>query len=108
MLYFLEQTDNYVKSLEDLEGTVSEDIYQAIQGLHKEELEELEGDVEHYKYEKEFYEERLDFCKAELNDMQNLLNTLSEYLITSKRIDRRKINDIVKDLQIMTKEAIDC
>ena len=107
MLYYLNETQNYARKIEDLEEVVSEDIYKAIKSLHDEEVTEIAENMECVQYDKNVYECRLDETKSQLNESLNLVKELLDYIENSKRVNRNKILDYAKDLKNCIEIGID-
>lgn len=106
MMYYLNNGE-IVQRIEDLENVLDESTYKAVEGLSNEYLSEATEDLEYYKYEKEHYELRFDDVKSQLFDAQRLVENLEEYLTDSKRINRSKIIEYVKDLSKIIENGID-
>lgn len=106
MMYYL-NNGNIINNMESLQGNVSDDVYDAIEGLHNEEVNELKEDIQYYKYEKENYELRFDDAKSQLYDAQRTIDDLIDYIKDSKRINRNKILDYVLELQNIIGNGID-
>lgn len=106
MMYYLNNGE-IVQRIEDLENVLDESTYKAVEGLNNECISEATEDLEYYKYEKEHYELRFDDVKSQLFDAQRLVEDLEEYLIDSKRINRNKIIEYVKDLSKIIENGIE-
>lgn len=106
MMYYLNNGE-IVQRIEDLENVLDENTYKAVEGLSNESISEATEDLEYYKYEKEHYELRFDDVKSQLFDAQRLVEDLEEYLTDSKRINRNKIIEYVKDLSKIIENGID-
>lgn len=106
MLYYLNNGE-IVQRIEDLENVLDESTYKAVKGLSNESISEATEDLEYYKYEKEHYELRFEDAKSQLFDAQKLVEDLEEYLTDSKRINRNKIIEYVKDLSKIIENGID-
>ncbi len=106
MMYYLNNGE-IVQRIEDLENVLDESTYKAVEGLSNECISEATEDLEYYKYEKEHYELRFEDAKSQLYDAQKLVEDLEEYLIDSKRINRNKILEYVKDLSKLIENGID-
>ena len=106
MMYYLNNGE-IVQRIEDLENVLDESTYKAVEGLSNESILEATKDLEYYKYEKEHYELRFDDVKSQLFDAQRLVEDLEEYLTDSKRINRNKIIEYVKDLSKIIENGID-
>lgn len=106
MMYYLNNGE-IVQRIEDLENVLDESTYKAVEGLSNESISEATEDLEYYKYEKEQYELRFEDAKSQLYDAQRLIEDLEEYLTDSKRINRNKIIEYVKDLSKIIENGID-
>ena len=106
MLYYL-NNGMIVNSIEGLQNNIDDDIYDAVEGLYNEEINNIKKDVEHYKYEKEHYEIRLDDAKSQLYDAQRTIEELEDYILDSKRINRNTILEYVRDLKLSIENGID-
>ena len=106
MMYYLNNGE-IVQRIEDLENVLDESTYKAVEGLSNESISEATKDLEYYKYEKEHYELRFDDVKGQLFDAQRLIEDLEEYLTDSKRINRNKIIEYIKDLSKIIENGID-
>lgn len=106
MMYYLNNGE-IVQRIEDLENVLDESTYKAVKGLSNECISEATEDLEYYKYEKEHYELRFDDAKSQLFDAQRLVEDLEEYLTDSKRINRSKIIEYVKNLSKIIENGID-
>lgn len=98
MMYYL-NNGNIINNMESLQGNVTDDVYEAIEGLHNDEINKIKKDVQHYKFEKENYELRFNYAKSQLYDAQRTIDDLIDYIKDSKRINRNKILDYVLELQ---------
>ena len=96
MMYYLNNGE-IVQRIEDLENVLDESTYKAVEGLSNEYISEATDNLEYYKYEKEHYELRFEDAKSQLFDAQRLVKDLEEYLTDSKRINRNKIIEYVKN-----------
>lgn len=106
MMYYL-NNGNIINNMESLQGNVSDDVYEAMEGLHNEEVNELKEDIQYYKYEKENYELRFDDTKRELYDSQRIVEELKNYIKDSKRINRNTILEYILELQNTIENGID-
>lgn len=106
MMYYL-NNGNIINNMESLQGNVTDDVYEAIEGLHNDEINEIKKDVQHYKFEKENYELRFDDAKSQLYDAQRTIDDLIDYIKDSKRINRNKILDYALELQNAIENGID-
>ena len=75
MMYYL-VNGNIINNMESLQGNVTDDVYEAMEGLHNEEVNEIKKDMQYYKYEKENYELRFDDAKSQLYDSQRIVEEL--------------------------------
>lgn len=106
MMYYLNNGE-IVQRIEDLENVLDESTYKAVEGLSNEYILEATDNLEYYKYEKEHYELRFEDAKSQLFDAQRLVKELEEYLSDSKRINRNKIIEYVKNLDKIIENGID-
>ena len=106
MMYYL-NNGNIINNMESLQGNVSDDVYEAMEGLHNEEINELKEDIQYYKYEKENYELRFDDTKSQLYNAQRVIEELKDYIKDSKRVNRNTILEYVLELQNTIENGID-
>ena len=106
MMYYL-NNGNIINNMESLQGNVSDDVYEAMEGLHNEEINELKEDIQYYKYEKENYELRFDDTKSQLYNAQRVIEELKNYIKDSKRVNRNTILEYVLELQNTIEDGID-
>ncbi len=106
MMYYLNNGE-IVQRIEDLENVLDESTYKAVEGLNNESISEATEELEYYKYKKEHYELRFKDAKSQLFDAQRLVEDLEEYLTDSKRINRNKIIEYIKDLSKIIENGID-
>ena len=106
MLYYL-NNGMIVNSIEGLRNNIDDDIFNAVEGLYNEEIDNVKKDVTHYIYEKEYYEERFDDAKSQLYNAQRTIEELENYISDSKRINRNTILEYVKDLKLSIENGID-
>lgn len=106
MMYYL-NNGNIINNMESLQGNVSDDVYEAMEGLHNEEVNELKENIQYYKYEKENYELRFDDTKSQLYNAQRVIEELKDYIKDSKRVNRNTILEYVLGLQNTIENGID-
>nr|DAI99467.1 MAG TPA: hypothetical protein [Caudoviricetes sp.] len=106
MMYYLDN-GNIINNMESLQGNVTDDVYEAMEGLHNEEVNELKEDIQYYKYEKENYELRFDDTKSQLYNAQRVIEELKDYIKDSKRINRNTILEYILELQNTIENGID-
>lgn len=106
MMYYL-NNGNIINNMESLQGNVTDDVYEAMEGLHNEEVNEIKKDMQYYKYEKENYELRFDDTKSQLYDSQRIVEELKNYIKDSKRINRNTILEYILELQNTIENGID-
>lgn len=106
MMYYL-NNGNIINNMESLQGNVSDDVYEAMEGLHNEEVNEVKKDMQYYKYEKEHYELRFDDAKSQLYNAQRVIEELKDYIKDSKRVNRNTILEYVLELQNTIENGID-
>lgn len=106
MMYYL-NNGNIINNMESLQGNITDDVYEAMEGLHNEEVNEIKKDMQYYKYEKENYELRFDDAKSQLYDSQRIVEELKNYIKDSKRINRNTILEYILELQNTIENGID-
>lgn len=106
MMYYL-NNGNIINNMESLQDNVSDDVYEAIEGLHNEEINELKEDIQYYKYEKENYELRFNDTKSQLYNALREIEELKDYIKGSKRVNRNTILEYVLELQNIIEIGID-
>ena len=106
MMYYL-NNGNIINNMESLQGNVSDDVYEAMEGLHNEKVNEVKKDMQYYKYEKEHYELRFDDAKSQLYNAQRVIEELKDYIKDSKRVNRNTILEYVLELQNTIENGID-
>ncbi|MFR2570167.1 MAG: hypothetical protein ACLS90_00375 [Clostridia bacterium] len=106
MMYYL-NNGNIINNMESLQGNVTDDVYEAMEGLHNEEVNEVKKDMQYYKYEKEHYELRFDDAKSQLYNAQRVIEELKDYIKDSKRVNRNTILEYVLELQNTIENGID-
>ena len=103
MMYYLDSKGIYVNDIEDLRDIVTDDIYEAVEGMHNDEIRQLKDECDTGYEIIEQYEGRLDECKSNLYEAQELCKQLLNMVDSSKRLNRDKL----KDLIIGTWQAVD-
>lgn len=106
MLYYL-NNGMIVNSIEGLQNNIDDDVYEAVEGLHNEEINELKEDIQYYKYEKENYELRFNDTKSQLYNALREIEELKDYIKGSKRVNRNTILEYVLELQNIIEIGID-
>ncbi len=106
MMYYL-NNGNIINNMESLQGNVTDDVYEAMEGLHNEEVNEVKKDMQYYKYEKEHYELRFDDAKSQLYNAQRVIEELKDYIKDSKRVNRNTILEYILELQNTIENGID-
>lgn len=106
MMYYL-NNGNIINNMESFQGNVTDDVYEAMEGLHNEEVNEIKKDMQYYKYKKENYELRFDDAKSQLYDSQRIVEELKNYIKDSKRINRNTILEYILELQNTIENGID-
>ena len=106
-MVYVESLGIYVNRVEDLRDKVSEDLFEAIEYLTYTENEELEDNYENLKCEFETYELDMEFVRSGFNEILDLtdkfeeeLNDLYDYVSDAKRINREKILDSLKRIEV--------
>lgn len=102
MMYYL-NNGNIINNMESFQGNVTDDVYEAMEGLHNEEVNEIKKDMQYYKYEKENYELRFDDAKSQLYDSQRIVEELKNYI----KDNRNTILEYILELQNTIENGID-
>ena len=102
MMYYLDR-GIYVSKIEDLRDIVTDDIYEAVEGMHNDEIRQLKDECDTGDELLEQYECRLDECKSNLYEAQELCKQLLNMVDSSKRLNRDKLRDLI----IGTWQAVD-
>ena len=103
MMYYLASKGVYVNDIEDLRDIVTDDRYEAIEGMHNDDIRRLKDECDTGDELLEEYECRWDECKSNLYEAQELCKQLLDMVDSSKRLNRDKL----KDLIIGTWQAVD-
>ena len=96
-MYYLDSKGVYVNDIEDLRDIVTDDIYEAVEGLHNDEIKQLKDECDTGDELLEEYECRLDECKSYLYEAQELCKQLLNMVDSSKRLNRDKLKDLIID-----------
>lgn len=106
-MVYVESLGIYVNRVEDLRDKVSEDLFEAIEYLTYAENEDLEDSYENLKCEFEAYELNMEHMRSGFNEILDLtdkfdneLNDLYDYVSDTKRINREKILDTLKKIEV--------
>ena len=97
MMYYLDSKGVYVNDIEDLRDIVTDDIYEAVEGMHNDEIRQLKDECDTGDEIIEEYEVRLDECKSNLYEAQELCKQLLDMVDSSKRLNRDKLRDLIID-----------
>ena len=97
MMYYLDSKGVYVNDIEDLRDIVTDDIYEAIEGMHNDDIRQLKDECDTGDELLEEYERRLDECKSNLYEAQELCKQLLNMVDSSKRLNRDKLRDLIID-----------
>ena len=97
MMYYLDSKGIYVNDIEDLRDIVTDDIYEAVEGMHNDEIRQLKDECDTGDELLEEYEVRLDECKSNLYEAQELCKQLLNMVDSSKRLNRDKLRDLIID-----------
>ena len=97
MMYYLDSKGVYVNDIEDLRDIVTDDIYEAVEGMHNDEIRQLKDECDTGDEIIEEYEVRLDECKSNLYEAQELCKQLLNMVDSSKRLNRDKLRDLIID-----------
>lgn len=97
-MYYIKELDIYVNKIEDLRDKISDDLYIAIENLMNKEIKDNNEPIETLKEEMEVYEleveslrHKLDDITLSSNEIEHDIDKLTDYIINTKRIDRRRI-----------------
>lgn len=105
-MYYLDN-GNIVTKMEDLRDQISDDLYQAVEGMHQDELNIVSNNLSITTYEKDLAEERLETCHMDMQDAYRALGELETYIKTTKRLNRDKILDIIGIINHNIEDSID-
>ena len=105
-MYYLDN-GNIVTKMEDLRDQISDDLYQAVEGIHQDELNIVSNNLSITTYEKDLAEERLETCHIDMQDAYRALGELETYIKTTKRLNRDKILDIIGIINHNIEDSID-
>lgn len=105
-MYYLD-SGNIVTKMEDLRDQISDDLYQAVEGMHQDELNIVSNNLSITTYEKDLAEERLETCHMAMQDAYRALGELETYIKTTKRLNRDKILDIIGIINHNIEDSID-
>ena len=105
-MYYLDN-GNIVTKMEDLRDQISDDLYQAVEGIHQDELNIVSNNLSITTYEKDLAEERLETCHMDMQDAYRALGELETYIKTTKRLNRDKILDIIGIINHNIENSID-
>lgn len=105
-MYYLDN-GNIVTKMEDLRDQISDDLYQAVKGIHQDELNIVSNNLSITTYEKDLAEERLETCHMDMQDAYRALGELETYIKTTKRLNRDKILDIIGIINHNIENSID-
>ena len=97
MMYYLDSKGIYVNDIEDLRDIVTDDIYEAIEGIHNDDIRQLKDECDTGDELLEEYECRLDECKSNLYEAQELCKQLLNMVDSIKRLNRDKLRDLIID-----------
>lgn len=95
MMHYISEKGIYVNEMEDIRDLVSEDIYNAVEKMHEEEILELKDECKSGDEVIEEYEMRFEDCKRELYEAQNLIKELCNMVENSKRLNREKLRELI-------------
>ena len=105
-MYYLDN-GNIVTKIEDLRDQISDNLYQAVEGIHQDELNIVSNNLSITTYEKDLAEERLETCHIDMQDAYRALGELETYIKTTKRLNRDKILDIIGIINHNIEDSID-
>ena len=107
MMYYLDSKGVYVNDIEDLRDIVTDDIYEAVEGMHNDEIKQLRDECDTGDELLEQYECRLDECTSNLYEAQELCKQLLNMVDSSKRLNRDKLKDLIIDIWQAVDSGID-
>ena len=96
-MYYLDSKGVYVNDIEDLRDIVKDDVFEAIEGIHNDEIRQLLDECKASDEVIEEYACRLDECKSNLYEAQELCKQLLNMVDSSKRLNRDKLRDLIID-----------
>ena len=105
-MYYLDN-GNIVTKMEDLRDQISDDLYQAVEGIHQDELDVVLDTLDNTTYRRDLAEERLETCHMDMQDAYRALGELETYIKTAKRLNRDKILDIIGIINHNIEDSID-
>ena len=105
-MYYLDN-GNIITKLEDLRDQVSEDIYQAVDGMHQAEINNILNHSQVVEYERDAAEHSLETCHLEMNNAYRIAKDLELYLDSAKRINRDYIKDTIRGIAELIENSID-
>ena len=105
-MYYLDN-GNIVTKMEDLRDQISDDLYQAVEGIHQDELNIVSNNLSITTYEKDLAEERLETCHMDMQDAYRAVCDLETYIKTTKRLNRDKMLDIIGIISHNIENSID-
>ena len=115
-MYYINEFGIYVNKVEDLRGTVSEELYEVIEKLMNENEINEENNI--LKDELHSYEMSMEELRFNMNEIENISDNieddifkLMDYLSSAKRIDRREIESklclILRDVKKIQNKSTD-
>lgn len=105
-MYYLDN-GNIVSKIEDLRGEISDDLYQAVEGMHQEELGKSLCNLSITTYERDLAEGRLETCHMEMQEAYRTLDDLGTYIMTTKRLSRNELLDRIRAITKNIENSID-
>lgn len=105
---YVKTLDVYVNKVEDLRDRVEEDVYEVVEELVYGSMNEISNKYEDLKYEFEVYESSLEECRTTITEQTRVLydtskeiENLIEYLDSASRINRDKIKNILRKIDLV-------
>ena len=105
---YVKTLDVYINKVEDLRDRVEEDVYEVVEELVYGSMNEISNKYEDLKYEFEVYESSLEECRSTITEQTRVLydtskeiENLIEYLDSASRINRDKIKNILRKIDLV-------
>ena len=107
MMHYISEKGIYVNKMEDIRDLVSEDVYNAVEKIHEEEILELKDECKSGDEIIEEYEMRFEDCKSQLYEAQRIARILLDTVDGEKRLNRKVLRDLIIDLHRVIDNGID-
>ena len=105
---YVKTLDVYVSKVEDLRDKIAEDVYEVVEELVEGRMDEISDKYENLKDEFEVYEASLEECRTTIIEQTSILydsskeiENLIEYLNSANRINRDKIKNILRKIDLV-------